>query len=130
MNPAPCNMSCLLILGAMLPTVCAGQDLLATYMGGRFGYSSITLELYTDSTFHYSSWVHTGQSVKASGVFTTTDSTITLLAADDSKNKGHGSFQPIPYRMKAGVIKLYTVEDEKENPEYFHEYHTLYLKKD
>ncbi len=107
---------------------------IANYTGGRFGYSSTRLILLSDSTFTYSSWLHTGHSWTDDGTFSRTDSTITLTSSQyKPKSKGSkkvaANFENVTYRMTKDRILMYTeAEERSQDSSYVVSYKTLYLK--
>jgi hypothetical protein len=101
------------------------------YQGGRFGYSGVTLKLYSDSTYYYSEWNHAGQSIKDSGKWGKTNQHFYLNSETKTRWTGRNGKSDKIYRFKmqkftilGDTLKLIP-KDQKDN-DYFDAYHKLY----
>lgn len=99
------------------------------FNGGRFGYSSNTLNVYSDSTFYYSEWVHTGRSVKDIGEIEYVNGKTYLNSTKTkSKYRKGKTSNNLKFTKKEILIKgdtLFIVPKHKKNLEFNKEYYTF-----
>lgn len=105
--------------------------LLAKYRGGRIMYSSLTLNLYTDSTYTMTEWIHTGYSSKETGRYSLNDSLITFYpkkkkTKSRKKVRRSRNMEPRSYMYSVDTILLYDPTDDPIG--YGALYKTLYKK--
>jgi hypothetical protein len=110
------------------------KKVIAEYSGGRFGFSSISLTLYSDSTYLYTSWLHTGDSYEDQGIFSRSKSKIrlrsdTLITVKSFLGqRSFNAFDNKTYRLRGDKILLYTMRQEIfDRADYYAAYFTLYL---
>jgi|694.fasta_scaffold148540_2 hypothetical protein len=101
------------------------------YQGGRFGYSLVTLKLYSDSTYYYSEWNHTGRSIKDNGKwgriydhYYLTSKSKTRWTGRNGKSDKIFRFETQEFIMMSDTIK-FIPKDAKDN-DYFDAYYKLY----
>jgi hypothetical protein len=101
------------------------------YQGGRFGYSGVTLKLYSDSTYYYSEWNHTGRSIKDNGKwgrrydhYYLTSKSKTRWTGRNGKSDKIFRFETQEFIMMSDTIK-FIPKDAKDN-DYFDAYYKLY----
>ena len=103
------------------------------FKGGRFGYSHNILNIYSDSTYYYSEWMHTGRSIKDIGIIkydngkTYLNSTRTENKYRKSKTSSNLKFVKEEFLIKGDSILL--VPKNKNNIQYNKEYYTLIKEK-
>lgn len=110
------------------------KHIIAVYAGGRFGYSGEHLTLYSDSTYDYDKWLHTGHTTRDTGTFFRKDSAITLCSKDFYPNKKKRKkdfyyFECASFRIRENKLLLYTEQQKKTDTlDYYATYFTLYLQ--
>ncbi len=109
------------------------KKVIAEYSGGRFGFSGLSLTLYSDSSYFYTSWTHTGKSYSDKGTFTRYKSKINLRS--DTVITMKGLLGPVSftvfdnkiYRVRDNKILLYSrLEELFDRHEFYESYYTLY----
>lgn len=110
------------------------KKIIAEYSGGRFGFSSISLTLFMDSTYLYTSWLHTGESFTDKGTFSRSKTKIRLRSDSLISVKSHSGqrsymvFDNKTYRLLDDKILLYSRRQEIfDRADYYATYFTLYL---
>ena len=100
------------------------------YNGGRFGYSGVTIKLYSDSTYYYSEWNHTGQSINDNGKWTFQDERFQLQSSSRTRWTGRNSKSAKTYRfdmqeftINGDTLKL--VPKDITDNDYYETYYTL-----
>ena len=110
------------------------RKVIAEYSGGRFGFSSISLTLFSDSTYIYYSWLHTGDKYHDKGIFSRSQSKI-MLHSDTliTLNNFFGqrtfiAFDNQKFRLQGDKILLYSKRQEIfDRSDFYEAYFTLYL---
>jgi hypothetical protein len=104
--------------------------IIASYSGGRSGYSGISLDLYSDSSYTYSGWSDGGHSWGDSGTYKRADSLIRLYPKKYTSRKGYKKQitknQGSVYRIQKNTILFYSIKEDKKDPYFYKEYFTLY----
>jgi hypothetical protein len=101
------------------------------YRGGRSGYSSVTLRLYNDSTYHYSQWDHTRSTIEDNGKWKRISDHYCLNSTSKTRRTWRGGKSDRFYRfeqqefMITGDALQFVPKDAKDN-DYFAEYYRLY----
>ncbi len=110
------------------------KKVIAEYSGGRFGFSAISLTLFSDSTYTYASWQHTGDSYSDKGTFSRNKTKIRLRSDSLITTKSHFGqrtfivFDNKTYRLRGNKILLYSRRQEIfDRADYYSTYFTLYL---
>lgn len=102
-----------------------------TFEAQRIGYFHATLEIRPDSTYSYSSWNHTGQTVKDSGKLICKNGILYLNSTSKTRQKSaNGKGAPKFYLFQMQQIEKYP--DKILIPpceEVFPEYCTYYIRK-
>ena len=120
-----------IILTIILCSVKTVEKQFEEYQGGRYGYSGVNLKLYSDSTYYYSEWIHTGQSIKDSGKWKKINNHYYLNSISNTKWTGRNGKSDKIYRFEmqeftilGDTLKLIP-KDQKDN-DYFDAYYKLY----
>jgi hypothetical protein len=101
------------------------------YRGGRFGYSSVTIKLYNDSTYYYSEWNHTGRSIKDNGKWGKINDHYYLNSTSKTRWTSRNGKSDKIYRFETQEFNItidtlrFMPKDAKDN-DYFDAYYTLY----
>jgi hypothetical protein len=121
----------IIFLTVILCSARADKKQFDEYQGGRFGYSGVTLKLFSDSTYYFSEWNHTGRSIKDSGKWGKTNqyhylnsNTKTRWTGRNGKSDKIFRFEMQQFTIKGDTIKLMQ-KDQKDN-DYFDMYYKLY----
>ena len=95
-------------------------------------YSRVTMILYSDSTYSYKEWCHTGLNIADYGKFKLRDTLLTLYSINSEETKIGSSkvsnnkiFTGQGYRVYEKSLLLYTLKQEEENADYYKLYFTL-----
>jgi hypothetical protein len=101
------------------------------YHGGRFGYSGVALKLFSDSTYYYSEWNHTGRSIKDSGKWGKSNQYYYLNSNAKTRWTGRTgkSDKIFRFEMQQFIIKGETIKlmpKDQKNNDYFEMYYKLY----
>lgn len=109
------------------------KKIIAEYLGGRYGFSVLSLTLYSDSSYLYTSWSHTGESYVDKGKFARHKSKINLRSdtvitlADIFGPRNIIVFKNNTYRVKENKILLYSRREELfDRHEFYETYYTLF----
>ena len=104
------------------------------YQGGRYGYSKATLKLYSDSTYGYSEWIHTGSSIHDNGKWGKINHVYYLSSKSKTRWTGrHGKsdkafrFEMQQFTITADTLKL--IPKNEKDADFFDAYYTFYKVK-
>jgi len=115
-------------------TLCSAKTLrkqFDEYQGGRFGYSGVTLKLYSDSTYYYSEWNHNGYSIEDNGKWGRKNGRFYLNSKYRTRWSGKNvkSYKIYRFETQEFIISSDTLKfipkDAKDN-DYYNEYYKLY----
>ena len=100
------------------------------YEGGRLGYSSVDIKLYSDSTYSYYEWVHTGDYTYDKGNWQKVNEKY-FLNSTSTKYKGkHGKAKkPLRFKMQGFIIKdknLKFIPTDSNDTFYYDMYYSLF----
>ncbi|HNL06356.1 MAG TPA: hypothetical protein PKH93_02210 [Chitinophagales bacterium] len=123
---------------AILCSAITNEKLFEEYVGGRFGFSGITIKLYNDSTYYCSEWNHTGRSIKDNGKWGKIDNHYYLNSISKTRWTGRGGKSKRLYRFDVQEFIIHgdtlkfipkNAEDIRYNAEdirYYDLYYKLY----
>ena len=121
----------ILFLTLILCSAKTDEKIFDEYQGGRFGYSNVTLKLFSDSTYYYSEWGHTGRSIKDSGKWGKTNKhfylnseTKTSWTGRNGKSEKIYRFEMQKFTILGDTLKL--IPKKHKDNDYFDAYYKLY----
>lgn len=101
------------------------------YIGGRFGFSGVTLNLYKDSTYTFREWNHTGYTCEDEGNWIETSGHFYLNSSSKRKRKPRFSrtkpyirFFQQEFTIEGDTLKL--IPEDTSHINYYDLYYTLY----
>ena len=103
------------------------------YSGGRFGYSGVNLEIYSDNSYQYSSFMHSGSSITDTGYLTFKKGIFYLNSKKTiRKFKGKTISKKKNFKMQEVYINADTIRlipKKQSESEFYKHYYTLIKEK-